>query len=288
MRQFILDITDSLCGKEIKYILKTNFCFSAAMITRLKNGGGIFLNGERVFVNKLVSVGDRLSIILPESSSQGIVPNNIPLDILHEDEDLLAVNKPYNMPTHPSHGHFEGTLANAVCYYYKDAPFTFRAVTRLDRETSGVVLIAKNAYACARLSEQLRAKELYKEYLAICVGTVYEKSGRISAPIRREHNGIIKRCISQDGKPAVSDYTIIDEANGLSLARLVPRTGRTHQLRLHMVHIGIPILGDSLYGIAENRRLFLHCRKLNFIHPINSEKIEIIAPVPHDMDIRKI
>lgn len=288
MRQFILDITENLCGRDIKYILKTRFCFSAAMITRLKKGGGILLNGEKAFVNKAVSSGDRLTVTLPESGSQNIVPNNIPLDILYEDEDILAVNKPYNMPTHPSHGHFEGTLANAVCYYYKDSPFTFRAVTRLDRETSGAVLIAKNAYAANRLSAQLRAKELYKEYLAVCVGTAAEKCGRISAPIRREHDGIIKRCISPDGKPSVSDYAIIDESNGLSLVRLVPRTGRTHQLRLHLAHIGMPIFGDSLYGTAQNRRLLLHCRKLNFIHPITGEKTEIIAPVPPDMDIRKI
>ena len=190
------------------------------------------------------------------------------------------------MPTHPSLGHFEGTLANAVMYYYKDVPFTFRAITRLDRDTSGVVLLAKNIVSADRLSKSLINGDMTKEYMALCVGLPSPLSGRISAPIKREKEGIIKRCIAEDGKTAITDYTVEKEKDGLCLIRLFPKTGRTHQLRLHLSHIGTPIFSDFLYGEEiKGERTRLHCTKLSFPHPFSGEEIEITAPLPDDMKL---
>lgn len=286
MREFELTITDIFDGKDIKFILKNHFGFSSAMITRLKKGDGILLNGKKEYVVKEVKTGDVLKITLPRELSENIVPNDIPLDILYEDNDILAVNKPADMPTHPSVRHYEGTLANAVMHYYKHTPFTFRAVTRLDRDTSGVVVIAKNAVAADRLSKQLQSGEFYKEYMAMCVGVPKEMSGRIDAPIRREKQGIIKRCIAEDGKPAVSDYEVVKLCDSFSLIRLMPKTGRTHQLRLHLSHIGTPIFADFLYGTdVPSERIRLHCRKVTFIHPFSGKTVEIEAALPDDMEI---
>lgn len=289
MRKFDFKVTECYDGKDIKSVLKEYFGLSEHMITRLKKCDGISLNGESAFVIKKVRCGDVLEITLPEEASENIVPNDIPIDILYEDEDILAVNKPADMPTHPSIKHFEGTLANAVMYYYKDIPFTFRAVTRLDRDTSGVVIIAKNAVAQDKLSRQMQSGEFQKEYIALTVGVPKEKSGRIDAPIKREKEGIIKRCISVDGKKAVSDYEVIKEICGMSLVRLVPHTGRTHQLRLHLSYIGTPIYADFLYGEdVEGERIRLHCHKVNFLHPITGKTVEIVAALPYDMNIENV
>lgn len=284
MREFILNVGNDFSGCDIKSILTGYWNFSGGLITLLKKGDGILLNGKKEYVNKIVKEGDVLKITLPKDSSDNIVPNDIPLDILYEDEDILAVNKPANMPTHPSIGHYEGTLANAVMYYYKDIHFTFRAITRLDRDTSGVVLIAKNIVSADRLSKSLILGGIKKEYIALCVGAPTHLSGTIDAPIKREKEGIIKRCIAPDGKPAVTDYEVIKTSGDFSLVRLFPKTGRTHQLRLHLSHIGTPIYSDFLYGKEVlGQRTRLHCRSLVFPHPFSEEIVEISAPLPNDM-----
>ena len=288
-REFELLITEKFHNRPIKYALKSHFGLSENMITRLKKGDGITVNGKKEFVNKLLSTGDFLKITIFEDGSDNILPDDIPLDILYEDEDILAVNKPYDMPTHPSIHHFRRTLANAVMNYYRDIPFTFRAVTRLDRDTSGVVIIAKNAIACDKLSAQIQSGEFKKQYAAVCVGVPSEKCGIIDAPILREKEGIIKRCIDENGKRAISEYEVAEEYGGLSLVRLFPKTGRTHQLRLHLSHIGTPIFADFLYGTdVENERIRLHCEKVSFLHPFSGEKIDIWAKIPDDMNLKNI
>ncbi len=286
MREFILKVGNDFSGHDIKFILTNYWGFSGSLITALKKGDSISLNGKKEFVNKVVACGDILKISLPQANSDNIVPNDIPLSVLYEDEDILVVNKPANMPTHPSHGHFEGTLANAVMHYYKDIAFTFRAVTRLDRDTSGVVLIAKHIVAADRLSKSLIEGSLTKEYMAVCVGTPNPLKATIEAPIKREKEGIIKRCIAEDGKPSVTDYEVIEEKDGLALVRLYPKTGRTHQLRLHLSYIGTPILGDFLYGKEiSGERTKLHCHSLGFPHPFSGKVMKITAPLPEDMKL---
>lgn len=286
LREFILNIGNDFSGQSIKSILTDYWGFSGSLITDLKKGDCILLNGKKEFVNKIASLGDVLKITLPQANSDNIVPNDIPLSVLYEDDDILAVNKPYNMPTHPSIGHYEGTLANAVMYYYKDMPFTFRAVTRLDRDTSGVVLIAKHIVSADRLSKSLIGGELSKEYMAVCVGAPSPAVGTIDAPIKREQEGIIKRCIKEDGKPSLTEYEVTKEKDGLSLVKLHPKTGRTHQLRLHLSYIGTPILGDFLYGEEiSGERTRLHCHTLSFPHPFTGKAMNITAPLPDDMKL---
>lgn len=286
LREFEFTADNKYSGHDIKYILKDLWGFSENLITLLKKGDGILLNGKKAFVTKVVSFGDVLKITLPEESSDTIIKSAIPLSVLYEDEDIILVNKPHNMPTHPSVGHYEDTLANAVMHYFCDIPFKFRAITRLDRDTSGVVLIAKNIVAADRLSKELLLGKIKKEYAALLVGVPAPQKGRIDAPIKREKEGIIKRCVSPDGKPSVTDYEVIKTKDNLSLVRLLPKTGRTHQLRLHLAYIGTPIYSDFLYGTeVPNERLRLHCRRLEFIHPFSGKPMKITAPLPDDMNI---
>lgn len=285
MREFNFAVTNDFDGRDIKFILKNYWGLSDNLIKKLKKDEGILLNGKNEFVVKKVRTGDILCLNFIEEGSPGIIPEDIPISILYEDDDILAVNKPGNMPTHPSIGHFGGTLANAVMYYFKDASFTFRAVTRLDRDTSGVVIIAKNAPCCHRLSKQLISGDFKKEYVALCVGAPDLKIGRINAPIMREKEGIIKRCINSSGKTAITDYEVIGIYGEFSMIRLFPKTGRTHQLRLHLSHIGTPIFADFLYGEAVgNERIRLHAECVTFIHPFSGKEMKISAPIPDDMN----
>ena len=286
MREFVLTVPNTLDGREIKYILRNHFAFSGRLITALKEGDGITLNGKKEFVTKPVSEGDILRITLFDKASENITPENIPLSILFEDEDLLIINKPPKMPTHTSVYHTSGTVANAVLYYFKDRPFTFRAPSRLDRDTSGVLIIAKNAWSGDCISRAIKNGEFEKEYFALCVGAKEKKKGTVCAPIKREKEGIIKRVIAPDGKPAVTDYEVVKEGDGLSLIKLCPKTGRTHQIRLHLAYLGTPIYADFLYGTdIDGERIRLHCGSVRFPHPVTKKVTEITAPLPTDMDI---
>ena len=289
MREFVLTIPENLAGYEIKYILKNHFGFSTSLITTLKEGNGITLCGKKEFVNKKVSFGDVLKITLFDKASENIIPQNIPLDILYEDEDLLAINKPPKTPTHPSIYHTENTVANAVLYYFRNIPFTFRAPSRLDRDTSGVLIVAKNAFSAERLSSAIKNGDFKKEYIAVCSGVPKNEKGTISAPIKREKEGIIKRIIAPDGKSAETYYEVIEKYSGLSLIRLFPKTGRTHQIRLHLSYIGTPIYGDFLYGQEVlGERIRLHCKSVCFPHPVTKKPLIITAPIPPDMALERI
>lgn len=288
MRKFQFKITDDYNDKDIKTVLKSRFSLSERLITKLKVSGGIVLNDKPAFTIKHVVCGDVLEIILPDEASENIVPNEIPIDILYEDDDILAVNKAPGMPTHPSVRHYEGTLANAVCAYYKEIPFTFRAITRLDRYTSGTVIIAKNSLSAHILSDAMQSGKFKKTYYAVCTGAPSPADGLISAPIKRAE-GIIKRTVSPDGKSAVSEYETLEVRGGLSLVKLSPLTGRTHQLRLHLAHIGTPIYGDFLYGLeipGEHTRL--HCGEVSFPHPFTGETVCARSPLPADMRLTAI
>lgn len=289
MREFVFTVPENMSGFEIKKILKNHFGFSSRLVTALKEGDGITLNGKKEFVTKKTGPGDILKISLPDKASENIVPENIPLDILYEDDDLLAVNKPPKMPTHPSVYHNGNTVANAVAYYFRDIPFTFRAPSRLDRDTSGVLIIAKNAFSAGFIANEIKGGSFKKEYAAVCAGIPKPESGTVSAPIKREGDGIIKRVIAPDGKVAVTYYEVLETLGGLSLLRLLPKTGRTHQLRLHLSYIGTPIYGDFLYGTEVlGERLRLHCKSVTFTHPVSGEPLTVSAPLPDDMILSNI
>lgn len=284
-KQIKIRITATDAGKPVKSIL-TGMGLSTTIIRRLKRSDdGIMLNGRKAYTNATVHEGDELVITICDEPSETIVPKDIPLDILYEDEDIIAVNKPRDMPTHPSMKHYEDSLANAVMYYFRNENFTFRVVTRLDRDTSGVVLIAKNHPTAQKLNDDIKNQKVKKEYIAVVNGVPAPPRGRICVPIRRLEKSVILRCVAADGKEAITDYTTEKKMNGLSLVRLYPLTGRTHQLRVHLSYIGVPIYGDDLYGAPQvGEKTRLHCAKISFTHPASGEKIVIEAPTPNDME----
>ncbi len=256
---------------------------SKNIITKLKKGEYILLNGKRVTVREILKIGDELEIILPIEPSENIVANSeIPFKILYEDEDILVVDKPAGVPTHPSINHYHDTLANGVkAYLGKD--FTFRAVNRLDRDTSGVVVIAKNMLSCHILSDAVKNHAFQKTYCAICHGIPEKREGIIDLPIARERESIIKRCIRDDGKAAKTEYWVEKTEGEYSLLTACPITGRTHQIRVHFAHIGCPLFGDRLYGSdIENERVRLHCKCIEFTHPITQIPLKIYAKIPED------
>lgn len=275
----------SSAGKTVKQIIYEHFSLSSRLVTKLKNSGGIKVCGKVVTVRYILKENDVLTLSVDESESSEIEPCDIPIDVIYEDEYILAVNKPKAMPTHPSYKHHNDTLANAVMYRYRDKPFTFRAITRLDEDTSGVVLIARDANTAQKLSKQMAYGKIQKQYLAICDSTPKELCGTIDAPIARDETSVIKRKISPDGKKAVTEYEVIEKYDdGKCLIRVYPKTGRTHQIRLHLSHIGCPINGDFLYGVqVGNERALLHCEVLEFVHPVTGIKTVIKADVPEDM-----
>ncbi len=286
-RRFVFRIDEDYDGKDIKALLCNHLRCSSNIISRLKKGEYIKLNGEHATVRKQLSAGDELVIIIPEEKNENILPNpDIGVSVLYEDEDILVVNKQACIATHPSVKHYDDTLANGVANYVKDKNFTFRAVNRLDRQTSGIVIIAKNMLSAHLLGEQIKTGKIKKVYYAVCEGIPRVKKGRISAPIARESESIIKRCVSEKGKESTTLYETIKEHNGMALVKAEPVTGRTHQIRVHLSHIGCPIYGDDMYGsVHAGERVRLHCKDIFFTHPITGADMHVECDFPEDFNI---
>lgn len=242
---------------------------SVTLVKKAKYGG-IHLNGEVVTVRAEVNLGDLIEIYAEDNVSEGIPPMDIPLTVLYEDEDILAVDKPTDMPTHPSKGNNLPTLANAVMGYY-GGDFVFRSVNRLDRDTSGIVIIAKNQFSAGVLSSTMKKGMWNKKYHALVSGIPTEKSGVIDAPIERVEEGNIKRMVRDDGKRAITEYSVIEEYEKDCLCELHLLTGRTHQIRVHMAHIGHPLVSDFLYGTPSDKEYYLRCKEISFPHPRTGE-----------------
>ena len=264
-------------GIRISDFLKKKCTFSRTLITKVKFGG-VFINGENVHMRATVHNGDTITVIFPDEDSENVLPINIPIEVLYEDEYIIALNKPRDMPTHPSRGNSLPTLANALSAHL-GAPFVFRAINRLDRDTSGIVLVAKDQLTSAKLCASMKAHHFDKRYIAVISGVPFPSEGRINAPIAREREGEIKRVVRGDGKDAITDYKVIKElANGDSLCELTLHTGRTHQIRVHMAYIGHPLRDDFLYGEKnESKKYMLHCRSITFPHPIYGKDITVYA-----------
>lgn len=285
-------ITEQYAGMPISFFLKSMGFSRQCIIALKKQQNGILLNGIWVYVNTTLSDKDLLTLTLSEEeSSEKIVPIDLPLHILYEDEDILVINKPADMPIHPSLNNYENTLANAVAYYYKkqNQPFVFRCINRLDRDTSGVTMLAKNLFSAGILSEMVRNRQIHREYLAIASGIFAEKEGVVDAPIGRKEGSTIEREVNMEtGEHAVTHYTVLKENQdaNFSLLKLWLETGRTHQIRVHMKHLGHPLLGDFLYNpdMKYIKRQALHSYSLTFDHPITKEPMQFIAPVPTDMN----
>jgi len=263
----------------VRTVLKEHFGFSKGTVVKLKENKGIFVNGESVTVRKELKENDVLTVRLTEEKSENIIPVEMKLDIIYEDEDILAISKPSGMATHPSLNHYTDTLANGIMYYFKDNDFTFRAVNRLDLETSGIVLIAKNRNSAHKLSQQLKEGSIKKVYFALVVSEIIPPKGIIDKPIARKYESMILRHVSDDGKRALTEYETVSGC----LLRVEPKTGRTHQIRVHLSFMGCPIVGDPLYGTKkESERLMLHCGEMTFFHPVTNEKMTVVSQLPDE------
>jgi len=253
-----------------------------------KTPQSLMCKGKWLYVRDILYPGDCLTVILEEKkSSQNILPVPMPLDIVYEDEDLLVINKPANMPIHPSLNNYENTLANGVADYFlkKDEHYIFRCINRLDRDTTGLTIIAKHMLSASILSTAVANREVSRTYLAIVEG-VLEGNGTIDAPIAREKDSAITRCVDfERGETAITHYEVLTTTNNLSLVSLHLETGRTHQIRIHMKYLGYPLIGDYLYhpDTTYISRQALHSYHLSFVHPITKKAMEFTAPLPFDM-----
>lgn len=276
----------------IRQVINSEFNISYNLLVKLKKNKKIFLNGINTYIDKNIKDGDEISIIIDfEEDNSNIVPAKMDLSILYEDEALLIIDKPAGIPVHPSILHYDNSLSNGIKYYFDNIKLNkkIRPVNRLDRNTSGIVIFAKNEYVHDALSKQMQNDIFLKDYIAICNGLFEEKTGIIDAPIARKENSIIERCVNPTGAPAITHYKVLKEfeIDGKIFSELLIslETGRTHQIRVHMAYLGHPIIGDSLYGsesILINRQA-LHAYRVEFIHPISRQKIIITSNIPKDM-----
>lgn len=273
----------------LKELLKSHFQISDRLLAKLKNAQKIFINGEKVSVRASLKTGDLVEVNLDFlENNSNIVPTKMELDILFEDETMLIINKPAGVPVHPSMDHFEDSLSNGVRFYFDeiDLKRKIRPVNRLDKDTSGIVIFAKNEYVQEYLVRQMKANKFVKEYIAVCSGSFDFKVGTIDAPIARKEDSIIERCVSEAGDKAVTHYEVLKNVNNYSVVKCILETGRTHQIRVHLAHIGHPLLGDTLYGTSSPLipRQALHAYKVKFIHPISLKPIALTAKIPNDIE----
>lgn len=282
-------IVDNLTKYEnVKQVLKEEFLISDRLIVKLKNSKQIYLNNEHTFVNQKLKIGDKILVDLDfKETSDNIVPTKMNLDILYEDDGLLIVNKPPFMPVHPSMDHFEDSLSNGIKYYFNSIGLKrkIRPVNRLDKNTSGIVVFAKNEYMQECLIKQMKSGSFKKEYLALVDGVIDKKMQVIDAPIARKDDSIIERCVSENGDRAITEVELLQTFDNYSLVKCNLKTGRTHQIRVHLSYIGHPILGDDLYGKKSEfiNRQALHAYMVSFIHPLTKELFKIDAELPKDI-----
>ena len=276
-------ITDENEGLEIARYLKF-LGYSRSIITSLKQGERLLLNGIKARTVDILHSGDTLTVTVADETE--IIPNpSLFVPVSYEDDDIVVFDKPCDMAVHPSLRHYDDTLANYFACRYPDT--TFRSISRLDRNTSGLVMVAKNKLAAAILSgnPDMRPKKLYYAVVAGDISREYGCCGEIIAPIARESESIITRRVSPEGKHAHTVFKVIKCSDKMSFLEISLVTGRTHQIRVHFSHIGYPLMGDDLYG--GNRELImrhaLHCGEMRFIHPITKDKIAVTSEIPEDM-----
>ncbi|QOY34188.1 RluA family pseudouridine synthase [Anaerobacillus isosaccharinicus] len=257
-------------------------------LTEIKRSGSLFVNGAPVTVRVLLKEEDEVTVIFPpETRGQGLNSIDLPLHIIYEDEHLLVINKPANLPTIPSIYHPDRSLANAVLFHYdkNNIPYTFHAVNRLDRDTSGLLIVAKHRYAHDLMTKEQKAGKVKRTYIAIVHGQMEELSGVINAPIGRKEESIIEREVRSDGQQAITNFKVIKRLEEETVTELCLETGRTHQIRVHLAYLGHPLLGDDLYGgqLTKIDRQALHSFQLQFFHPLLEKEMNFSIEPPPDM-----
>ena len=289
-RIFEYQITAAEEGRKIGDFLREKG-YSRHLLRQLKETeDGLLRNAQPTFTTVALKAGDRIRVRLLEKAegSEAIMPAPLPFEIVYEDEDLLVVNKPADMPIHPSFQNHGNTLADALTWHYQQyrEDFVYRCINRLDRDTTGLLIVAKHLLSASILSDMVGKREIHREYLAIVKG-IPPENGTISAPIGRKKGSAILREVNfETGEPAVTHFARLEIRNGLSLVSLKLETGRTHQIRGHMGYIGCPLIGDYLYYPECSRisRQALHSHRLSFLHPITGKALSFTAPLPEDME----
>lgn len=269
-------------NKTINEIINQSFNFSNRLFTKLLKDKRIFVNDVNIDTRLKVNENDIITIDLNyEEDNSNIVSKQMNLDIVYEDEGMLIINKPSGIATHPSIRHYEDSISSGVKYYFETIGIhkKIRPVNRLDLNTSGLVIFAKNEYIQENLIRQMKTNTFQKEYLAIIEGILINKKGVIDAPMARKEGSIIERCVSENGQKAITEYEVISHNDKYSLIKCKLLTGRTHQIRVHFAHIGHPLLGDSLYGKKSDLidGQALHCYRLEFLHPISRKKMNFTS-----------
>jgi 23S rRNA pseudouridine1911/1915/1917 synthase len=274
--------------KNVRSFLREEHGISRSLLVELKHVKGIRLNGMPTYLDHPLRPGDIVELHLPEEESENIVPEMIPFVLVYEDEDILVVNKSSDLCVHPTMLHPNGTLANGVVYHWRKQGISrkFRPVNRLDKNTSGLVLIAKSQYSHQQLAVVQREGGIIRHYEALVHGVIAKETGTIEAPILRKSDSLMERIVHEDGQWARTHYTVLERYEGFTHVKLKLDTGRTHQIRVHMSYIGHPLLGDDLYGGTKERieRQALHARTLSFPHPRHKRTCSFEAPLPEDMN----
>ena len=279
----------------VKEVLKAEFSMSDRLLLKLKNLNKIYLNGNVTSVNHPVLENDLIECYLDyEEDNSNIVPTEMPLNIIYEDEAYIVVNKPAGIPVHPSMDHYTDSLSNGIAFYFNQIGLKkkIRPVNRLDKDTSGIVIFAKNEYIQECLVRQMKSKEFIKRYIAVVNGNLDNLEGTINAPIARKEGSIIERCVSETGDIAITHYKVLKRKTDFDIVECILETGRTHQIRVHFAYLGHSLLSDTLYGTSSSliNRQALHAYEVEFTHPLSKKKVKYIANIPEDLNklIRKV
>ena len=273
----------------VKEVLKAEFSMSDRLLLKLKKLDKIYLNGDVTSVNHPVLENDLIECYLDyEEDNSNIVPTEMSLNIIYEDEAYIVVNKPAGIPVHPSMDHYTDSLSNGIAFYFNQIGLKkkIRPVNRLDKDTSGIVIFAKNEYIQECLVRQMKSKEFIKRYIAVVNGNLDNLEGTINAPIARKEGSIIERCVSETGDIAITHYKVLKRKTDFDIVECILETGRTHQIRVHFAYLGHSLLSDTLYGTSSSliNRQALHAYEVEFTHPLSKKKVKYIATVPEDLN----
>ena len=287
MRQLSFTVASPDEGRQLKHVVFSRLKLGRRLFSSIKFQNGLLIDGIPVHADQKVHSGQTVTLLLPADGQYGRLPQDAPLSIAYEDDDLLIIEKPAPLPSQASARQGCDTLENHVAaYLHSNGSFVYRPVNRLDKGVSGLMAIAKNAYAQQRLQIMLHSPDFVREYLAVVEGNLQPPSGVIDAPIGKISLHGVKRCITPEGKPSVTHYETLHAGESRSLVKLRLETGRTHQIRVHMQHMGCPVLGDFLYGRESAElpgRIALHSFHMECLHPVTNERLSLTAPLPKDV-----